>query len=169
MDALGNQIADSFGLGPRPSSTEIVVWDGFDQFEKEGAVKFFEGKSWHDVLAHLRNLKNAPVFGGAYFLEDWTVLSPTALPYYLRAYLEYLEETLSSLQPDEEFVVQLLAEMYQLIYMHKGSPFTSSQTVLLKNVACLTAERAEALGLSVCDDIARLLTQFLGELVRHDS
>ena len=56
--------------------------DGFDQLEKEDAVRFFSGKDWPDVLTYLRELKDEPVFAGAYFLEEWSVLSPPALAYY---------------------------------------------------------------------------------------
>ena len=140
MESLRLEIADHFGVGRQPHSNDVVLWDGFDQLEKEGAVQFYTGKTWSDVLEHLRGLKDERVFGAAYYLEEWSVLSQEALLYYLRAHLEFLLETLSSPQPDEEFVFFFFGQLYQVIYMHKGSPFNSAQTLLLQRVAQFVAE-----------------------------
>jgi hypothetical protein len=87
-------------------------------------------------------LKDEPVFRGAYFHEEWSVLSPRALAYYARAYLEFLQETLATAQPDEEFVFYFLGALYQVFYMHKGSPFSSPQTILIRRIVRRTGERA---------------------------
>ena len=79
MDSLLREIMTGFGQGERPEEGELVLWDGFDQLEKEDAVRFFSGKDWPDVLTYLRELKDEPVFSGAYFLEEWSVLNLTEM------------------------------------------------------------------------------------------
>lgn len=49
-----------------PNADTLVINDGFDELEKEDAISFYAGKFWQDVLKHLRNLKNEPVFGAAH-------------------------------------------------------------------------------------------------------
>lgn len=168
MDSLHDAIT-TFGCGERPHESELVVWDGFDQLDKEAAVQFFSAKTWRDVLSHLRGLKDEPVFGGAYFLEEWTVLSPSPLAYYARAYLEYLRETLASAQPDEEFVFDFLGNLYQVAHM--GSPFDPAQTDFLRRVVQQTAEAAAASGSFeyFADDIKHQAEKFLTETAAHDS
>ena len=171
MESLRLAIAANFGEASQPRSNNIVLWDGFDQLEKESAVRFYAGKSWADVLKHLRGLKNEPVFGGAYYLEEWSVLTREALPYYLRAHLEFLLETLSSPRPDEEFVFFFLGQLYQVIYMHKGSPFNPAQTLLLQRVAEHVAENADDQKRFVYfhQDIKTQVATFLAELHAYDS
>lgn len=36
---------------------------------------------------------------------------------------------------DDDFVSQLFHQLYRLIFMHKGSPFTAAQTSLLASIA----------------------------------
>ncbi len=66
---LHANISANFGQGKRPPSTDLVIPDGFDLFEKEYAVAFYGGKTWQDVLIHLQGLKNNPASGAAYFLD----------------------------------------------------------------------------------------------------
>jgi hypothetical protein len=145
MDPVDREVMTAFGQGERPHEGELVVWDGFDVLDKEGAVRFFSGKSWADVLAHLRGLKDEPVFGGAYFHEEWSVLNPQALAYYARAYLEFLRETVGTAQENEEFVSYFLGALYQVFYRHKGSPFSPTQTNLLRRIVERIREKAAAL------------------------
>ena len=147
MESIHDEIKAAFGQGEKPHETEIVLWDGFDQLEKEGAVRFYSGKTWRDVLAHLRGLEDQPVFGGAYFLEEWAVLSPSALSYHARAHFEFLYETLASSRPDEEFVFHLLGQLYQVAYMYKGSPVRSSSDSSSK--ADRSVDRREGSGLRI--------------------
>jgi hypothetical protein len=158
-----------FGQGPRPDERELVVRDGFDELEKESAVRFYAGKTWSDVLAHLRALKDEPLFRAAYFLEEWSVLSPPALAYYARAHLEFLSETLATDRPDEEFVFHLLGQLYQVFYIHKGSPFTHAQTDLLRRVVQRIAEEATKPGLFEYfgDDIIESAKRVLTEMGAH--
>jgi hypothetical protein len=88
----------------------------------------------------LRSLKDEPVFGGAYFLEEWSVLSPRALAYYARAHLEFLLETRASAQTDEEFIFCFLGQLYQVV--HAGNPFHPAQTNLLRRVVEWIGEEA---------------------------
>lgn len=60
MESLHAEIMTGFGQGERPHEGELVVWDGFDHPEKESAVRFYSGKTWPDVLGHLRRRKNDP-------------------------------------------------------------------------------------------------------------
>ncbi len=168
VDSLNDPIT-IFGCGDRPRESELVVWDGFDRLEKETAVQFFSEKTWRDVLSHLQGLKDEPVFGGAYFLEEWTVLSRAPLTYYGRAYLEYLRETLASLQPDEEFVFFFLASLCQVAEM--GSPFDQDQTDLLRRTVQQTAELAAASGSFeyYAADIRQQAERFLTETAADDS
>jgi hypothetical protein len=140
-----------------------VVHDGFDELEKADAVRFYAGKTWSDVLAHLRSLRAEPLFRAAYFLEEWSVLAAPALSYYARAHLEYLWETLVDERPDEEFVFHLLGQLYQVFYMHKGSPFSPAQTDLLRRAALWIAD--ETAGPDVfeyfADDITASAKRFL--------
>lgn len=131
----------SFGQGKRPPPTDLVLWDGLDQFEKEYAVAFYGNKTWQDVFTHLQGLKHA-VAGAEYRLEEWSVLNPEYLTYYLRAHLEYLFETITLEMPDTEFVLQLFRELQQVIRIHSGKPFTLAQIALLKRVAQYVDEQA---------------------------
>jgi hypothetical protein len=116
-----------FGLGKPPVTGALVDWDGFDQLEKEAAVAFFSNKTWADVLKHLRGLKGS-IFGADFKLEEWEALGPTALSYYLRAYLEFLRDELQSDETDDRFVSNWLLSIDQIAYMHKGSPLKSNET-----------------------------------------
>jgi len=119
-----------------PDKTSLVEWDGFDELEKKQAIKFFAGKNSGHLLAHLRR-------GEAYFLEEWTVLKLEALIHYARAYFDYLIEQLQSDVPDEEFIFFLMGALYQMIYIHKGSPFSRAQTDLIKELVHYTLKKSE--------------------------
>lgn len=135
MADLRKEIANHFGNESKPSTDSLVLNDGFENLKKERAIKFFSGKTWSDVLSHLRNLKYEPIFGAAYYFEEWSVMSKKSASYYLRAYLEFLSENLYEDNPDEEFICCFFYALYDVIYMNKDSPFTSEQTILLKKIA----------------------------------
>jgi hypothetical protein len=170
-DTVHCEIATAFGQGERPNEDELVRWDGFDVPAKEDAVRFFSGKTWPDVLGHLQGLKHEQVFRGAYFHEEWSVLSPPALAYYARAYLEFLWDTLTTMEPDEEFVFYFLGALYQVFYIHEGSPFSAIQTRLLRRVVDWIDQKAAALECFdyFVDDIKRQADQVLAEIDAHDS
>jgi hypothetical protein len=165
MDFLHDGIT-TFGNGERPHENELVAWDGFDQLDKESALQFFSGKTWRDVLSHLRGLKEEPLFGAAYFLEEWTVLSPSSLAYYARAYVEHLRETLASPHPDEEFIFYFLGALCQVAHM--GTPFDPAQTSVLRTVVQQTAAASGALEY-FADDIKHQAEQFLTATAGHHS
>lgn len=143
MHRFRGEVAHYFPAESKPGDDQLVINDGFDEPEKRDAISFYAGKSWTDVLAHLRSLKDAPVFGGAYYyLEEWSVLSEGALSYYIRAHLEFLYEQLSGENPDEMFVYAFVGSLYQVAYMHRGSPFTQEQTIYLRKVAESVAREA---------------------------
>jgi hypothetical protein len=170
MDSLRHEVLTSFGQGERPDESQLVIWDGFDVPVKQDALRVFSGETWADVLAQLRALKDEPVFSGRYFHEEWSVLSPLALAYYARAYLEFLGETLASAEPDEQFVFYFLGALYQVFYMHKGSPFNPLQTNLLRRIVQRIGEKAAALESFdyFVDDIKLQAETVLAEMDAHD-
>ncbi len=87
MIKLQKEIKSTFGAKHTPNTSQLVTVDGFDDLEKEGAVKFFSGKSLGDVLEHLQSRKADMIAGADYQLEEWSVLKPSARYYYLQAYL----------------------------------------------------------------------------------
>ena len=171
MDSLQRELRSVFGQDDPPQESALVVWDGFDVPTKEDAVRFYSGKDWQAVLAHLRKLKDEPVFRGAYFLEEWSVLSPSGLAYYARAYFDFLWETLGSAQPDEEFPFYFLGQLYQVFYMHKGSPFTPVQTECVRQVVERLGEMATAAGPFEYygDDVKLQAQKVLTEMRAHDT
>lgn len=131
LESLNLEVKNHFPYRTKPRNEALVVWDGFDELDKSSAVDFYSGKSWEDVLQHLQ----APTTGNFYF-DELTILGPQALDYYLRAYLEFLIETLSSQEgPNEGYVSEFFHGLYQMIYMHKGSPLTPEQTAVIVKIA----------------------------------
>lgn len=161
MDELLSEVRRLFGLGPVPSEDALVKWDGFDQLDKETAVRFYSGKTWQDVLLHYQG-------GGTRELEEWSVLAEPALSYYGRAQLEYMFETANIAYPDDDFVSQLFHQLYQLVYMHKRSPFTPTQTDLLVRIAKALPVVASERGVEtlVDDYVVHNINLYLKELAR---
>ena len=97
------------------------------------------------------------------------MLSPQALAYYARAYLEFLRETLAAAQQDEEFVFHFLGALYQVFYMHKGSPFSPTQTNLLRRIVERIRDKAAALEAFdyFVEDIELQAAQVLTEMDAH--
>lgn len=135
MTTLLSNLSAYFGQGKPPPRSDLVIPDGCDPFEKEDAVAFYNGKTWQDVLTYLQGLKSNPINGAAYYLEEWSVLGPVSMAYYLRAHLEYLLATLTSVTPDTDFVLHLLVEIQQALRINKQNPFTADQNELLKQLA----------------------------------
>jgi hypothetical protein len=140
MTELQNKIEEYFGVKRSPNPTNLVKLDGYDVLEKEAAIKFFSGKSWNDVLDHLRSTKNNIIAGADFRLEEWSVLDPDPRYYYLRAYLEYLLETLATDNPDEQYISELFHQLYQTVYMYKTAAYNDAQKVLLCKIASHIAE-----------------------------
>lgn len=112
---------------------------------------------------HLRGLRDEPVAGAAYYLEEWSVLSLESLRYFIRAHLEYLLDNLDSNRPDEAFVYFFLGQLAQVIEMHDGSPFNPVQTILLRTLVKVVVENAkdQARFTYFGTDIEKAATQFL--------
>ena len=159
MNELRSEIQTHFGTGRPPDRDSLVQWNGFDVLEKETAVEYFAGKTWVDVLHGFDY--------GRYFLEQWAVLSAPALSYFARAYLEHFLDEFYSDNPECGFLQFFAHELYQVIYMHKGSPFNSEQTSVLKRVALVASQEARSRIEVFGDDIARNAEQFLAELRAH--
>lgn len=162
MEHLLSEVRRLFGVGPIPDENGLVRWDGLNQFEKESAVRFYFGMTWMDVLQHLQD-------GGAHALEEWSVLDEMALQYYGRAYFEFLFKTAYCPVPDEDFVSQLFHQLYQLVYMNNGSPFSADQTTVIVNIANVMPVFAVEHGvLSLQNEyITRNITLYLNELRRY--
>jgi hypothetical protein len=168
MNTLKNRIENCFGGNRVPSRNELVKHDGLDSFLKEDAEKAFSGQSWSDLYKHLETRKNA-ILGADYRLEEWSILEPGPLNYYLRAYLEYLLEVLRQNEPDGEVVSFLFHELYQAVYIHKRDAFDDAQKEVLRDVAAYTAEVIKNhKGFEVeRNDIANNIAVFLSELDKH--
>ena len=166
MEHLHSELARQFGQARTPPhENDLISWNGFDELEKQSALDFYLGKSWPEVLDYLRS-PNA-----YHHLEEWSVLSKAALPYYLRAHLEYLFETLTNSHPNGEYIFFLLGQLYQVIYMHKGSPFSAEQTHLLEELAHALIRQAtsEIRFEYYCEGIEEQALKFLAELHAHAS
>jgi hypothetical protein len=156
MSTLADDIAAVFTAAEPPRRDALVVWDGFDQLDKEAALDFYAGKRWEDVLAHLRGLKDAPLYGAAFYLEEWAVLSPRALAYHARAHLGFLLETLAEELPDEQYVFYFLGQLEQLVRRGAASPFSPAQTSLLRRVVeRVDAQAAEGVSFEYYEDDIR--------------
>lgn len=143
-------------------NNSLVDWDGYDELEKKSAVHFFSKKDWKRILYHLHE-------GNAYYLEEWSVLNNVNLDYYARAYFEHWIDNLNSDNPDEEYIYFLIGELYQIIYMHKGSPFSSTQTEVIKRLVQLSILQAENKQRFeyYSNDIIENGRQFFSELSKH--
>jgi hypothetical protein len=165
LESLRAEVKTYFQYRAKPRKEELVVWDGFDELDKPSAVDFYNGKSWEDVLHYLQD----PTVGN-FYLEEWAVLGPQALAYYLRAYWEFLIETLSSQEgPDEGYVSELFHWLYQMIYMHKGSPLNPEQTAAIVKIAeHVTVEIQDYQRFpEIGEHISRNIDMFLQELIKY--
>jgi len=169
MIRLQKEIKACFKARYTPNAEQLVEMDGFDVLEKEGAVKFFSGKSWKDVLGHLQSRKTNIVAGADYQLEEWSVLKPSARYYYLRSYLEFLLETQSENNPDEQYVSDFFHQLYQTVYMYRLEAYGNEQKALLRKIAEYTFETIKNhKGVEDwSDDIAENINIFLSELKNH--
>jgi hypothetical protein len=113
-------------------------------------------------LEHLR-------IGGAYFLDEWSVLNVPSLSYYARAYLEYFLENLFNKDPDEEYIYFMLGALYQIVYIHKGSPLSEKQTKVITSLVKLAVKKSEEGRFFKCFqvDIPEYANKFLEEHKRH--
>ena len=167
---LNNEVKSVFPTKHAPNANQLVIVDGLDVLEKEGAVEFFSGKSLQDVLEHLRSRKGDVLAGADYRLEEWSVLKPSSRYYYLRGYLEYLLETLSENDPDADYISDIFHQLYQTVFMYGADAYNDEQEGLLRKIAgftIVTIENHVTLDDSR-DDIANNINLFLSELEKYD-
>jgi len=153
-----------------PNAGQLVDMNGLDELEKEDAKAFFCGKSWKSVLDHLQTLNVNAIVSADYKLEEWSVLKSNARYFYLRAYLEFLLETLSDSTPDEQFISEFFHQLYQTVYMYRSDACNDQQKALLQSVAEHTIDRIrnhEGVG-DWSDDIAENVSRFLSELKKYE-
>ena len=163
MQQIQNKIKSLF-RSPNfvPDKPSLVNMDGYDELEKGSAVEFFRGKNVGGILKHLQN-------DGPYYLDEWTVLKLDAIIHYAPAYFSYLIESLESKEPEEEFVFFFIGALYQLTYIHKGSPFSSAQTDLIIELVELAVENSkdQARFEYFSDDIQDNAKEFRDELNKY--
>ncbi|MGQ0801059.1 MAG: hypothetical protein ACT4NL_13250 [Pseudomarimonas sp.] len=137
------KIKEHFGGESVPPRSALVVFDGFDQLDKEDAEDFFRGKSWAALFSYLHEIELSVMRGNAFMLEEWLVLEPDALSYYARAYLEYVVETSESEEPNEEFIARFLGVLYQLIYSGRYFLLSEPQRETFSTmVHCIAEDRS---------------------------
>ncbi len=170
MTKLQRKIRDSLKSTYTPNAAQLVDMNGFDEFEKEGALAFFGGESWKSVLEHLQMLNVNAIASADYKLEEWSVLRSNARYYYLRAYLEFLLRTLSERNPDEQYISEFFHQLYQTVYMYRSDACDDQQKALLQAVAGHTIEMIgnyeNVDGWS--DNIVENVSRFLSELGKYE-
>lgn len=146
-----------------PSTAELVKNDGWDELDKDAALQFFPGKSWQDLLMHLRSITDHPTLGGWYLLEEWAVLEPAAISYYARAYLEHLVESVESEAPDEFYISEFFGSLYQIVYSARHERMPDAEWETFRQVAhsIATREWATSIDADFAPESAR---EFLAEL-----
>src|SRR5207302_331994 len=114
MVHLRSQISECFRSDRPPDPTALVINDGFDVWDKERAVKKFAGVSSEAVYEYLANGDDS----WAYYLEEWSCLTASALKYYMPAYLLYLLDTLDATDPHDEFVFFFFCRLVDIIVLY---------------------------------------------------
>lgn len=170
MTKLQKEIKFTFGSKHKPNTNQLVIADGFDVLEKEGAVKFFSENSLEDVLEHLQSRKADMLTGADHQLEEWSVLKPSARYYYLQAYLEYLLETQSENDPDAGYISDFFHQLYQTVYMYGAEAYSDEQKTLLRKITAFALETIiNHKGMEDwSDDIVDNINAFLSELEKYD-
>lgn len=146
-----------------PSTAALVKNDGWDELDKDAALRFFPGKSWQDLLNHLRSIDNHPTLGACFMLEEWSVLEPPAISYYARAYLEHLIDTVESEDPDDRYIHEFFGSLYQIVYSARHESMPEAEWEIFSHVAHCIADRqwATSIDADYAPESARI---FLAEL-----
>jgi hypothetical protein len=63
-------IREHFGGEIVPFRNTLVLFDGFDQLEKEAADSFFRGMRWSDMVTYLREIGSSLSRGAALWKTD---------------------------------------------------------------------------------------------------
>lgn len=165
MITLASKIKSQFKCPSfTPRASNLVIADGYDILDKESARKLFSGKNNAQLLDDLQK-------GKYHCLEEWVVLSVPAMVYYASAYFLYVLETLESKEPDEEFIFHLLGALYQTVYVHKGSPFTLHQNLLIDELITCILEKLDQPEIFEYyrDDIHEGIAQYINIIAQHKS
>ena len=132
MSNLPKEIERRFSSDRVPNRDELVALDGFDDLGKADAVKHFGGKSWETIYQHLTQGEQGWT---NVRLEEWSLLEPHALRYFLRPYLVYLLDTLERTRPDDAFVSYLYFQISEVLRIRGESVFDAHQRELLTEIA----------------------------------
>ncbi|MDH3700466.1 MAG: hypothetical protein OEU46_04055 [Alphaproteobacteria bacterium] len=100
MKVSTRDIDAAFGSDAVPSLGEFVDFDGFDELDKEYAVREFLGKSQDEFY---QNIKTG-TFGSISAIESWAVLKHSALIFYMAPYLKYIAYDIDD-DPNEDETV----------------------------------------------------------------
>ncbi len=170
MIKLQKEVESCFKTRHKAGTDQVVIFDGFDALEKEGAVKFFSRKTKKDVLEYLQSRKGDMIAGGDYQLEEWSVLKQNARYYYLQAYLEFLLETQSENEPDEGYISDFFHQLYQTVYMYGREAYSNDQKALLRKISTYTLETVKKhTGIEYWgDDVKDNVDMFLSELEKYE-
>jgi hypothetical protein len=157
-------IKEHFRAEVMPFRNTLVVFDGFDQLEKEAADAFFRGMHWTEMVTYLREIEGSLSRGGAFMLEEWAVLEPEPLEYYARAYLEYFVDTLEREVPNLDFLYSFFGELYQLVYMGQYHRLGEPQRETLAMIAHLIVDDWREVSCEDRESVSTSAQRFLAEL-----
>jgi hypothetical protein len=83
-----NRIQAAFLDRGVPAPASLVVFDGFDQLDKETAVEAFAGRTREEVAALIG--RGPRGYEGLWGIEELAFLEPAPLQYYLEPFLRHL-------------------------------------------------------------------------------
>lgn len=136
-----------FGSGAIPPESQLVVMDGYDEWDKKHAVKLFRGKTQDDVYREL-------VAGGMRSIsetEDMIVLTPDAFRYYLAPYLTYLSCDVEGDLNEDETVHFFYFAFKEYVRINGLPPFDDGQRRLVCDVLLDCLERVRLANGEPCE------------------
>jgi hypothetical protein len=128
---LIERIAAAFPDRGVPPEASIVTFDGWDQLDKESAVRAFAGKTREQIDALIG--KGPRGFEGLWGIEELEMLEPPALQYYVAPFLRVMVVHQSS-EPDD-FSHFLAYQLSEILKRRGSSAFTEEQRELLADIA----------------------------------
>src|SRR3989339_82654 len=94
-----------------PADGSLVVFDGFDELDKEAAVATFSARSADSILVLLRQ----GLLGNAFnALEELGVLEPAAIRYYIGPFLVRLAEVVGAICHYDEYIANVLFRLSEI-------------------------------------------------------
>lgn len=127
--SLESLIRIHFNASKIPTQNELVKFDGFDQLEKESAVKRFLGKSWEEVY---NKIVSHGGFGTGSDIEELLVMEPYGLQYYLKSYLLYCIKSEAEPRYENETVHFLIWTLREIFRIRGVQVFTVEQRPLIR-------------------------------------